>query len=129
MIGDVFLSFASEHLQLDWKSQHLKQYYMYENFDIRFAHVPLATERNVLVRLCKTLSDLLNRTRKLPRFILVVIDKEFTKMGASTKAYDKMIQWLMVKYYGMIQTCKNQIASKCFCTSKPKFLFMKAALK
>ena len=132
IIGDVFLSFAAEHMQKiqqTKKNQRLKQYFIYENFDVKFSHVPIMEECNVLARLRKALSDLLNRTKKLPRIILVVIDKDFTKLGASTEAYDKVLNWYMVEILAVIQECKNQILENCFRKSEPKVVFAKPVPK
>ena len=132
IVGDLFLSFAAEHLKhlhLDRKAQRLKQFFMYHNFDVRFGHTPIAQEKNILTRLRSAISDLINHNKKLPRILLVIIDKDFTKLGASGEVYDKVLKWVMVEICGMIQQKKGKLLSKCYRESEPKVVFAKPVAK
>ena len=89
----------------------------------------VAEEHNIMARLRQAILDLINRHKKLPRFILIIIDKDFTKMGTSAEAYKKLLNWLMVEICGMIQTHKGQLLFECYRKSEPKVISTKPGVK
>ena len=130
-VGDIFLSFAAGHatsLANEFDAQKCKQMYIFNRYDVKSMTTPLLNTNYVLVRLQNALANHLNNTVKLPRLLIVILDKDFIKLGDATYS-DMAVRELVSSLFTTIQERKEQLQKKCIRSSEPKFIFVKPTPK
>ena len=101
---------------------------MFDRYDIKFLTSPLTTSGNILIHLQTVLADHLNKTTKLPRLLIVLLDKDFIHLGDATHS-DVVIRSLVSSLFTSIQIRKEQLDRNAKRSSEPKFIFVKPTPK
>ena len=127
------MTFAVEHLQklyLEKKAQRLKQFFLFNNYDIRYIHSLVMFHRNVLVRVRESFAAMINKTIKLPGLVVILIDCDFVKFRGETQdSFEVTLAWLTSELFICMQARKGQIPDRCYRGSEPKFIFVKPVAK
>ena len=98
IIGDYFLKDANAELQGLKKmsiSKHLPQPYIHENFNVHTRYADLVIKG--IARLLNPLVEILNFQHRLPKYIIVVPDKDLISTHITTPLEDQ--QWGLVPQF------------------------------
>ena len=98
---------------------------MFNNDNVKYLHSPLILSDNILVRVNDALVQTLNSYLKLPRIVLVLIERDFRKLGESNEAIEHCVFSLLTQFYRIIEGRKDDLPAKSFRATEPTFLFIK----
>ena len=77
------------------KEQRHDRYYLDEKYDVKFIFTPVDIGRNMLKRVMNAFRGMMNRTSRLPKYLIVMLDEDFTKITVDYKTTEKAKGWIM----------------------------------
>ena len=121
IVGDFFLGEAFPTLQSLLNQAHMEKktapyMYRYYNVETRYPR-PLTMNRSVMARILNSFVKLLNAKHHLPRYVIIIIDKDwfensgFVEYGAGDSIC-KVVNWWMKEFNKFVEIRKDQIYSK-----------------
>ena len=107
------------HFLQDWKREaksNREVPYIYKYFDVSAFYPPLAykEEKNPIGRLRNVLVEALNEKYKLPKYVVILQDKEILTTFDAKSGCKKIIRWLYRECYRALETQKDQLLEKSY---------------